>query len=237
MAYRIEHAGVSRSFPDDHAFLSAASRASAHAAAGTHVHAAAHADGQVGVVYLGEDAGAAYHAATVSSDAAFVAIELGTECLGVHTGEDDGPDNVVGFARFRLGDAEPTALVELVKKPNTRPAALDAARAAFEASGLVVAVCNDFPGRILDRLIRPYYNAALRRLDDGLASAADMDKTLRLGLGYPEGPIALLNRTGLHHHHAVTQALYEALGEQAYVPARRAQVAHARHTLTSRKGP
>ncbi|KAG1249477.1 hypothetical protein G6F68_013310 [Rhizopus microsporus] len=72
---------------------------------------------------------------------------------------------------------------------------------AFAAAGVDGAVCNDFPGRILNRLVRPYYNAALRRLDEGLASADDMDTTLRLGLGYPEGPIALLGRTGLHHHY------------------------------------
>jgi 3-hydroxybutyryl-CoA dehydrogenase len=91
-----------------------------------------------------------------------------------------------------------------------------------------VAVCCDFPGRIVDRLIRPYFNAALRRLDEKLASAEDLDKTLCVGLGYPEGPIALLERTGLAEHHDVTLALYRALGQEAYAPARRAQVAKAR---------
>ena len=98
----------------------------------------------------------------------------------------------------------------------------------FEGAGLGVAVCNDFPGRIVDRLLRPYLNAALRRLDEGLATADDMDTTLRLGLGYPEGPIALLERTGLAAHFDVAQALYEALGDPAYAPARRARVAKMR---------
>jgi 3-hydroxybutyryl-CoA dehydrogenase len=79
-----------------------------------------------------------------------------------------------------------------------------------------------------DRLIRPYFNAALRRLDEGLASAEDMDTTLRLGLGYPEGPISLLERTGLAHHFDVTQPLYEQFGDAAYAPARRARVAKLR---------
>jgi 3-hydroxybutyryl-CoA dehydrogenase len=183
------------------------------------------------VVLLGREAGQAWRQGLEQAAAgkSFIAIELDTECLGVHTGEDEGPANVVGFARFRLGDDAPTNLVELVKKSYTDAAAVQAAKSAFEAAGLVVAVCNDFPGRILNRLLRPYYNAALRRLDEGLASAADMDKTLCLGLGYPEGPIALLKRSGLHHHYRVTQALYEALGQEAYAPARRAQVAWARH--------
>jgi len=210
--YAITRAGESRSFPLPHAFTD---KADAQGAAR---------------VYIGTDAGKAFRAAGELGACPFVAIELGTECLGVHTGEAAGHEgsNVVGFARFRLGRADPSNLIELVRQPATRDGTLQAARAAFEAAGLKVAVCADFPGRIVDRLIRPYLNAALRRLDEKLASAEDMDKTLCLGLGYPEGPISLLERTGLAEHHDVTLALYRALGQEPYAPARRAQVAKAR---------
>lgn len=213
MNYQISLQGSSRAFDPHHGFLTNAST-----------------DKSAGMVFVGSGAGAAFQALPDRDRLPFVAIELGTECLGVHTGENSGDEgsNAVGFARFRLGDAEPSKLVELVKQPRTRPESIAAAREVFEAAGFVVAVCGDFPGRILDRLIRPYYNAALRRLDEGLASASDMDTTLKLGLGYPEGPIALLTRTGLAHHFDVTQALYEALGSEAYAPARRAQVAKQR---------
>jgi 3-hydroxybutyryl-CoA dehydrogenase len=212
MAYTLTDTGGSRSFPVPHALKQNAAST-----------------GDVAVL-IGTGAGAAYRAMTDAALRTAVLIELGTECLGVHTGEDRGKEggNALGFARFRLGDAEPTNLVELVRQPATRPEALNAAKAVLEGSGLVVAVCNDFPGRILDRLLRPYFNATLRRLDEGLASAEDMDTTLRLGLGYPEGPIALLHRTGLAAHYDVTRALYEALGDPAYAPARRAQVARQR---------
>lgn len=214
VTYQIVQTGESRSFPGEHAFLHNAQ------ASGS------------GRVFLGQGAGQAYAGTTDLAGCAFVAIELGTECLGVHTGERKGDEgsNVVGFARFRMGQADPSPLVELVRQPNTEEAALAAAKAAFEAAGLKVAVCNDFPGRIIDRLVRPYLNAALRRLDERLASADDMDKTLCLGLGYPEGPIALLHRTGLAEHHDVSQALYVALGQEPYAPARRAQVAKARQS-------
>lgn len=210
--YRITQAGESRSFPAQHAF---SDKADANGASR---------------VFVGSDAGSAFRAAGELAECPFVAIELGQECLGVHTGEQKGHEgsNVVGFARFRLGSADPSSLVELVRQPKTRDCAIAAARAAFEVAGLKVAVCGDFPGRIVDRLIRPYLNAALRRLDEKLASAEDMDKTLCLGLGYPEGPISLLERTGLAEHHDVTLALYQALGQEAYAPARRAQVAKAR---------
>ena len=210
--YRIVQSGESRSFPVPHVFVEQSDAKGASR------------------VFVGMGAGAAFAAAGELAACPFVAIELGTECLGVHTGESRGKEgsNVVGFARFRLGKADPTALVELVRQPQTRDSAIAAARAAFEAAGLKVAVCGDFPGRIVDRLIRPYLNAALRRLDEKLASAEDMDKTLCLGLGYPEGPISLLERTGMAEHHDVTSALYQALGQEAYAPARRAQVAKAR---------
>ena len=210
--YRIVRSGESRSFPVTHAFVDNA-----------------RGDG-ASRVFIGADAGKAFTTNGELSACPFIAVELGTECLGVHTGELAGTEgsNVVGFARFRLGKADPSPLVELVRQPNTRDGSIAAARAAFEAAGLKVAVCGDFPGRIVDRLIRPYLNAALRRLDEKLASASDMDKTLCLGLGYPEGPISLLERTGLAEHHDVTLALQRALGQEAYAPARRAQVAKAR---------
>jgi len=215
MKYMVVRVGDSRSFPEHHALIDNA-----------------HAQGEVAVVLGSRVAGGLQQLGQLDRYKAVV-VELGTECLGVYTGEARGEEgsNVLGFARFRLGDDAASKLVELVRQPATSQSAIDAARQVFESAGLQVAVCTDVPGRIVDRLIRPYYNAALRRLDEGLASAADMDTTLKLGLGYPEGPIGLLERSGLHHHFDVTQALYEAIGDPAYAPARRARVAKQRATL------
>jgi 3-hydroxybutyryl-CoA dehydrogenase len=212
MTYAIIRAGISRSFPSDHTLISNASESGD------------------GIVIVGDNAGAALSTLADRAAKTVVLVELGNEYLGAHTGESrvlEG-SNVLGFARFRLGDGEPSNLVELVRQPNSSPQAIDTAKQIFTGAGLQVAVCNDFAGRIIDRLIRPYYNAALRRLDEGLASADDLDTTLKLGLGYPEGPIALLERTGLAHHFDVSQALFEAYGESAYAPARRARVAKQR---------
>ena len=212
MFYEVIDTGNSRSFPGPHALLEKAEK-----------------EGPA-VVIVGDGVGKALQSLANPAGRTAILIELGSESLGAHTGEGRGAEgsNVIGFARFRLGLAPPTALVEVVRQPRTSDAAIAAAKEIFEAAGLQVAVCGDFDGRILDRLVRPYYNAALRRLDEGLATADDLDTTLRLGLGYPEGPIALLARTGLEHHHDVTQALYEALGDPAYAPARRARVAKQR---------
>jgi 3-hydroxybutyryl-CoA dehydrogenase len=211
MRYSVLDTGDSRSFPAGDPFLAGASP-----------------DGDVAVL-IGRGAGPALSRVGREGKVAIL-VELGSECLGVHTGESRGTEgsNVLGFARFRLGTAPPSKLAELVRQPATPAAAIAAAREVLEGAGLAVAVCNDFAGRIVDRLLRPYYNAALRRLDEGLATADDLDTTLRLGLGYPEGPIALLERTGLAEHHDVTRDLFEAYGDPAYTPARRARVAAER---------
>jgi 3-hydroxybutyryl-CoA dehydrogenase len=212
MLYHVIDTGGSRSFPSPHPLLDKA-EASAEA-----------------VIILGERAGLALQSLASPEARSVVLVELMNETLGTHTGESRGGEgsNVLGFARFGLGRAEPSRLIEVVRQPRSSAVALAAAREIFESAGLEVAVCGDFDGRIVDRLVRPYYNAALRRLDEGLATADDLDTTLKLGLGYPEGPIALLERTGLEHHYDVSQALFEASGDSAYAPARRARVAKSR---------
>ncbi len=217
MNFSIVQIGDSRSFPPSDAFLSGAS------------------DKAGVVVYLGAFHGSgAFH----QSGPAFqpdeskqaILVELDIECLGVHTGEQSGEEgsNVVGFARYRNGDDAPSNLVELVRQPNTRQLAIDAARQVLEAAGLEVVVCSDQAGRIIDRLLRPKYNAALRFLDEGLASAKDMDLTCRLGLGYRDGPIERVERGGLARHYQITQALFETYGTPGFAPARRCVVARQR---------
>lgn len=159
-----------------------------------------------------------------------VLVELDVECLGFHTGEETGEEgsNAVGFARYRNGDDAPSNLIELVRQPRTKHKALEAARAVFEAAGFDVVVSADQPGRIVDRLVRPKYNDALRFLDEGLATAADLDKTCCLGLGYPDGPIERVTRGGLARHFDVSTAIYRMTGRSGFAPARRAVVAKQR---------
>jgi 3-hydroxybutyryl-CoA dehydrogenase len=159
-----------------------------------------------------------------------VLVELGTECLGVHVGEAEGREgsNALGFARWRNGGDPPSPLVEIVRQPRTSPEAVAAAVDLFRTTGLTPVVVADQAGRIVDRLMRPVFNAALRFLDEGLATQEDMDLTCRLGLGYPEGPIERVARGGLAHHYDVTRALFEVYGTPGFAPARRAVVAAQR---------
>ncbi len=189
--------------------------------------ASAEADGEV-VIYTGGD-----YESNESKQA--IVVELDTECLGVYVGEsaNDDTSNVVGFARYRNGEESPSNLIELVYKAHTKPAAIAAARAVFEVAGFDVVVCKDLPGRIVDRLVRPKYNDALRFVDEGLASADDMDKTCCMGLGYPVGPVARVVNGGLARHYDVSKALQELTGLPGYSPARAAVVEHMRRGAKS----
>ncbi len=202
--YVIFQTGDSRSFPDGDAFLQDVSES-----------------GDV-VIHLGK-------VGDVRPDARHQAIlvELDRECLGVHTGEHSGTEgsNVLGFARYRNGNDAPTNLIELVRQPQTDPDALEAATAVFRDAGFEVVVSADQPGRIIDRLVRPKYNAALRFLDEGLATAEAMDMTCRMGLGYPDGLIERVERGDLARHYEVSKAIHDMTGLAGYAPARRAHVA------------
>lgn len=205
MRYAIMQQGVSRSFPPGDPFLAGAMQ-----------------DAKAEVLFcLG---------ARPSGDGGerAILIELGTECLAVHVGLNEAPANVLGFSRYRNGSDAPSKLIELVRHARAGDSAVQAARAVLEGAGFVVAVCSDQAGRIVDRLVRPKYNAALRFLDEGLATQADMDLTCRLGLGYPDGPIERVFRGGLAEHHAITTSLHEIYGTPAYAPARQAVVAARR---------
>ena len=212
--YTLINYGNSRSFPEPHELLSSGRPMD---------------EGVQDIVMLiGENAGS--QLAQISGTPNLALVEIYTECLGVWTGESRALEgsSVLGFSRFRMGDDDPSDLIELVRQPQTPAHAIEQATRFFEAAGFSVAVCMDQAGRIVDRLVRPYFNEVLKRLDEGLATADDMDMTLKLGLGYPEGPVGLLERSGLEHHYDVTQALFETFGTPAFAPARRAVVAKRR---------
>ena len=211
MRYTFQKAGQSRSFPEGDAFL--------------------HGQSSAGTAEVVIYSGARFKP---DSRKAAILIELQDECLGEHVDDrDPNCSNVLGFARYRNGDDPPSKLIELVKHGNSSEAAISVARELFSAAGLEVVVCSDQAGRIINRLAVPKYNAALRFLDEGLATQADMDLTCKLGLGYPDGPIERVVRGGLSNHFRISKALFEAYGMPAYAPPRRASVVFKREANAS----
>ncbi|WP_433192254.1 3-hydroxyacyl-CoA dehydrogenase family protein [Nocardia sp. CA-107356] len=77
---------------------------------------------------------------------------------------------------------------------------------------------RDRPGRLTRRLVLPFFHQVVQALDDGLASAADIDRVVTLGLGHRRGPLAVLDSTGLDDQLATSEAMFDALHDPAIAP-------------------
>jgi 3-hydroxybutyryl-CoA dehydrogenase len=93
------------------------------------------------------------------------------------------------------------------------------AAALGRALRLEVVRCPDRPGFLVGALLYPHLNDAVRMVQDGYASAADVDTAMTLGCGYPRGPLAMLDDVGAGRVHAVLAAMYGSSGDPAFAPA------------------
>jgi 3-hydroxybutyryl-CoA dehydrogenase len=126
------------------------------------------------------------------------------------------PERVVGMHFFNPAPVLP--LVEVVRTGATGDDAFDTAFAFAERLGKDPIACVDTPGFVVNRILIPVLNDAVRVLDDGVASAADIDKGMRLGTNWPIGPLALIDLIGIDTYVHVCEALWGALQEQRFAP-------------------
>ncbi|RUL90480.1 3-hydroxybutyryl-CoA dehydrogenase [Verrucosispora sp. FIM060022] len=125
------------------------------------------------------------------------------------------PADVVG-----LHFANPaTPLVEIVRTIRTSAEATATARAVVAALGRTGVVCADRAGFIVNALLFPYLNDAVRMLEADYSTTDDIDNAMKLGCGYPTGPFELLDTVGLDVALAVQRALYRELREPGLAPA------------------
>lgn len=99
-------------------------------------------------------------------------------------------------------------LVEMSPGINTSDETFAKAWAACEAMGQRPAKTKDNPGFILNYFLVPYNNDAIRLVESGVATAADIDLAIKEGLGYPMGPLELLDMIGLDTQLLLCDALY-----------------------------
>lgn len=89
-----------------------------------------------------------------------------------------------------------------------------------KAMGQIPVKTKDNPGFILNYFLVPFNNDAIRLVEAGVAAPADIDRAIKAGLGYPMGPLELLDLVGLDTHLLVAEALYSSTHEpRAAVPA------------------
>jgi 3-hydroxybutyryl-CoA dehydrogenase len=100
----------------------------------------------------------------------------------------------------------------------TSPAARDAAHALLAADGGVVTVINDSAGFIAQRVMATIVNIAANIVQRGIASIDDLEDSVRLGLGYPHGPLSWGDRIGAARIVAILRGQTAATGDPRYRP-------------------
>ncbi|KZT22516.1 hypothetical protein NEOLEDRAFT_1137987 [Neolentinus lepideus HHB14362 ss-1] len=109
-------------------------------------------------------------------------------------------------------------LVELISALQTSTDTLERSRAFAIACGKEVTVSKDVPGFVSNALLMPFINEAIMWLEKGVATKEDIDKTLKLGMNHPMGPLQLADFIGLDTCLAIQQTLYQGTGDSKYRP-------------------
>ena len=127
------------------------------------------------------------------------------------------PERIVGFATFH--PLTRRNVIELARGLDTGDDAMAAAGSLVERLGKESAVVKDAPGLVFPRILSLIINEAARSLDEGVATAEEIDIALRLGTNYPQGPLRWADEIGLDEVLAVLEGLLEETGDDRYRPA------------------
>ena len=131
--------------------------------------------------------------------------------LAMETGR---PDKVCGIHFFN--PAPMMSLVEIVRPLTAADDTIAEARAFAEACGKNPVEVKDQAGFIVNALLFPYLNNAVRLLEQGVASKEDIDEAMKGGCNFPMGPLALLDLVGLDTSLAILDALYNEFRDPNY---------------------
>ncbi len=126
------------------------------------------------------------------------------------------PEKVIGLHFFN--PAAIMKLVEVVPTVRTDDTTLMQARALTEKLGKHGVLCRDRAGFIVNALLFPYLNDATRMLEDGYATAPEIDTAMKLGCGHPMGPFALMDIVGLDVTLEICKALYAEFRDPGFKP-------------------
>ena len=126
------------------------------------------------------------------------------------------PANFVGLNFFNPVPA--STLIEVVLAKETSPALATAAKAWTEALGKTAVVVNDAPGFASSRLGVAIALEAMRMVEEGVASAEDIDAAMVLGYKHPTGPLKTTDIVGLDVRLGIAEYLHSTLGERFAPP-------------------
>jgi 3-hydroxybutyryl-CoA dehydrogenase len=127
------------------------------------------------------------------------------------------PEQVVGVHFFN--PAPMMSLVEIIAPLTASDATVEAVTAFASACGKDPVQVKDRAGFIVNALLFPYLNNAVRMLENGTASRDDIDSAMKGGCNFPMGPLALLDLVGLDTSLSILDALYAEFADPNYSPA------------------
>ena len=111
------------------------------------------------------------------------------------------------------------SLVEVIRGHLTEDSTVDAVAGFAKALGKTPIVVRNSPGFVVNRILCPMLNEAILALQEGLASAEDIDNGMKLGCSHPIGPLALCDMVGLDVLLAVMEVFYRDFNDPKYRPA------------------
>jgi len=126
------------------------------------------------------------------------------------------PGKVIGMHFFN--PVPVMKLVEIIKGQSTSEETFKVIKALAEKLGKTPIAVNEAPGFAVNRILVPMINEAIFVLQEGIASAEDIDKGMLLGANHPIGPLALADLVGLDTLLMVQENLYKELGDSKYRP-------------------
>jgi 3-hydroxybutyryl-CoA dehydrogenase len=126
------------------------------------------------------------------------------------------PDKVLGMHFFN--PVPVMGLIELVKAITTSEDTIAFGRAYGVVLGKATVESRDRAGFIVNALLIPYLNGAIRMLEEGFATREDIDTAIHLGLNHPMGPLRLIDLIGLDTHLFIANVLFEEFKEPTFAP-------------------
>jgi 3-hydroxybutyryl-CoA dehydrogenase len=128
----------------------------------------------------------------------------------------DRPERFIGI--HFMNPVPLMELIELIRGIATDDATFEASKAFIATLGKTVAVSEDFPAFIVNRILLPMINEAIYTLYEGVGNVEAIDTAMRLGAHHPMGPLELADFIGLDTCLSVMQVLHEGLADSKYRP-------------------
>lgn len=124
------------------------------------------------------------------------------------------PDRFIGMHFFNPVPVMP--LVELTRGRDTSDGTVATTLELSKSLGKTPITSLDYPGFIVNRMLVPFVNEAIRALTEGLGTREDIDQGAKLGLHHPMGPLELADFVGLDTHLYICDVLYEGLHDARF---------------------